>query len=162
MFANRPESRHHRRRGGHPVVRHGSDPRARFRRHPGTVLGIAKQTSSPTRRRWASPVEDESQADVRFWHLVDISGRLGACPLSWVKRTSPTPALTSANDPEAATPHNASSALTGGRVGSPARVAFDATIFLGALRDCQTFSLRWFHKEDKRYKRQRHPTDKPK
>jgi hypothetical protein len=27
----------------------------------------------------------------RYWHLADISGRLGACPLSWVKRTSPTP-----------------------------------------------------------------------
>jgi len=28
--------------------------------------------------------------------LADISGRLGACPLSWVKQTSPTPAY----DPE--------------------------------------------------------------
>ena len=24
---------------------------------------------------------------VRLWHLTDISERLGACPLSWVKRT---------------------------------------------------------------------------
>ena len=37
---------------------------------------------------------------VCLWHKADISGRLAACPLSWVKRTSPTPAPTSAYDPK--------------------------------------------------------------
>jgi len=39
-------------------------------------------------------------AKVCYWHLVDISGWLGACPLSWLERTSPTPAPTSAYDPK--------------------------------------------------------------
>ena len=41
-----------------------------------------------------------ARSNVRCWHLADISGRLGACPLSWVERTSPTPAPTSAYDPK--------------------------------------------------------------
>jgi hypothetical protein len=40
----------------------------------------------------ATGAEDELgvlNLNVCFWHLADISERLGACPLSWVKRTSP-------------------------------------------------------------------------
>jgi hypothetical protein len=50
-------------------------------------------------RSVADMKNDCPRLNVRFWHLADISGRLGACPLSWVKRTSPTPVPTSAYDP---------------------------------------------------------------
>jgi hypothetical protein len=36
--------------------------------------------------------------EIPWMHAADISGRLAACPLSWVKRTSLTPAPTSAYD----------------------------------------------------------------
>ena len=48
-------------------------------------------------RSWES--SSRWRQEVRFWHLADISGWLGACPLSWVKRTSPTLAPMSAYDP---------------------------------------------------------------
>ena len=60
----------------------------------------APKAGSPGWHLMLSVADFDMWLDVRSWHLADISGWLGACPLSWVKQTSPTPAPTSAYDPK--------------------------------------------------------------
>ena len=53
----------------------------------GTNGHCSPKSSEGCPRSKCKPLKIESRQLVRLWHLADISGWLGACPLSWVKRT---------------------------------------------------------------------------